>query len=99
MAEKSDYLDTIHSECRNLRNIVGFLDSLAVSFSRTGNGSVSDELFKIAAEIWDSQENIRVAVGEDVNKRWKDSQEMSRTIFKSVLAGMELQKKGKDENT
>jgi hypothetical protein len=95
MTEESDYLDTIHSECRNLRGIVDFLNSLAVSFSRTGNGFVSEKLFEIAAGIWDSAENIHAAVGEDVHKRFQDSQEMSRTIFKSVLAGMELQKTNK----
>jgi len=90
--ESDNYLDIIHGECRKLRGIAEYLEGLAASFERTGNKYISDELVDIAFDISLSEREIHSAVDQDVHDRWKQSQEMSATIFRSVLAGIKLQK-------
>jgi len=81
----SEYLDTMHGECENIRVCSEFILTLSRAFYRTGNEHMGEELAAIAVDINDSQKAISGAVGAEINRHFHDTQESTNAMVGAAL--------------
>lgn len=92
---KNEYLDTIDKCTSKLLLLSYELIELSISVYKAGNDYLAERLHTIAEDIEASRTGINNAVAKEINRQFKQSNETSKTIFESALAGAKI---GKNEN-
>ena len=86
----SEYLDTIHDGRSVIREIAENLLNISSIVYRLGMNRLAKDLSENGYDLFAAERRIGDAVAKDLNDQIQKSQEMSKTILMSALAGMEI---------
>jgi hypothetical protein len=81
-----EYLDSISKNTARIRDISYLLAEISGGFYIVGNDKLGDELRDMAHELKSAEKDINDAVGREINKNLRRSEESASNTVKAVLA-------------
>jgi hypothetical protein len=91
----SDWYKKLHGNVGVVKHISYCLQEIAISFRRTGNTIMAEELEEYSESLLLSAKTINDAVSQNISESLHRSEEMSATVLKTALAGLALGKGNK----
>lgn len=91
--EKTKWLDDLHQGSEDICNLAWRLQRLGDSFYHTGNEYMGTKLHKIAEKLLESSDKVHKATGLVTSEMLKTAQNNTATVFKAVLAGIQVSKR------
>lgn len=79
-----------HNANQVILDVANNLQSLSYAFERTGNKTVSVELYNLLSELKEASKKMSDAFSGNLQESFKSAQENSGLLFKAVLAGAAL---------
>lgn len=86
----SDWLNKHHKNAKEIIDVSVELERLSDAFYTTGNKYTAEKLLYYSTKIYQAQKEMRDAVSQNINESYKQAQDMSASILKSTLVGIEL---------
>ncbi len=80
----------LHAECQVIQQNAGYLMRLAAAFAVTGNNTMADDLWSIAAILDSTEQSIREHQDARLTADLKAVQESSGNMLRATLAGAKL---------
>lgn len=97
--KKEDYLSKSSDAYQILISQVSLIDDLALAYRTLGNITLGDKLFGIAAEVETNAKAMRDSVTMALNEQYASVQGTSAIMLESVMSGIEVGRKSKQEES
>jgi|GEM_PF-4762496 len=85
------------TSCEGIVDAANRLRYIAASLEGVGMDSLSERIWMIIEDLDAGVKKVRDAVSEEIGRQVKRTSSMSKTVFDSVLAGIELQSRAYED--
>jgi len=91
VGDATTWLDKMHAICENLDAMSYVCRHYAVSLRNVGMEKLAGQMEYLADGMERDSGQLLLLINEKVSEQLKDANEFSATVFKAVVAGMQMQ--------